>query len=223
MRVHWLGAIVLAGTASVAFAQPAPVQAPDAAQVYEVDAEASEVYWRVYRGPGALSQRFGHNHVVSVGAIAGQVLLSPELEQSRFELEIPVAALVVDDPELRAREGEEFASTPSDDDIAGTRRNMLSDDVLDAASHPLVRVSGVGPTVEGGEQRLEVTFELLGRLIPFTVPTSIEIDGDTLEAEGAFRLTHEELGMRPFSVMMGALTVGEPLDFVYRVVARRVE
>ncbi len=223
MRVHWLGAIFLAGSASVAFAQAVPVQTPDEAQLYEIDAEASEVYWLVYRGPGALSQRFGHNHVVSVGDIAGQVLLSPELEQSRFELEIPVEALVVDDPELRAREGDEFTSAPSADDVVGTRRNMLSDDVLDAANYPVVRVTGVGPAVEAGEQRLEVTFELLGRLIPFIVPTSIEVDGDLLQAEGTFRLTHEELGMRPFSVMMGALTVGEPLDFVYRVVARRVE
>ncbi len=222
MRVHWIGVVPFALAAGLALAQPAAVQAPEQAELYEIDADASEIYWLVYKGEGAISQRLGHNHVVSVGRLTGQVLVHPELEQSRFEMEIPVEELVVDDAELRAKEGDKFDSTPSDDDIAGTRRNMLSEAVLDAENHPFLRVSGTGPTIEGGEQRLEVTIELLGRSIPVTVPTEVTIDGDVLEAAGTFRLTHEQLGMRPFSFMR-VLSVGEPIDFVYRVVARRVE
>src|SRR5690606_31392876 len=101
-------------------------------------------------------RRFGHNHVVSVGDLTGQVLLHPQIEQSQFEMEIPVDRLVVDDPELRAREGEEFSSAPSADDVAGTRRNMLSDAVLDAEQYPLLRITGTGPFVEGGEELLEI-------------------------------------------------------------------
>jgi len=222
MRVHRIGVVPLALVAGLALAQPAEVQAPEQAELYEIDADASEIYWLVYKGDGAISQRLGHNHVVSVGELTGRVLVQPSLEQSRFEMEIPVEALVVDDAELRAKESDKFDSTPSEDDIAGTRRNMLGEDVLDAENHPLIRVTGTGPTVEGGQQRLEITIELLGRSIPVTVPTEVTIDGDVLEAEGTFRLTHEQLGMQPFSFMR-VLSVGEPLDFVYRVVARRVE
>jgi|SRR5690606_3225174 len=222
MRVQWIGAVPIALAAGLALAQPAEVQAPQEAELYEIDVADSEIYWLVYKGEGAISQRLGHNHVISVGQLTGQVLVHPELEQSRFEMEIPVEELVVDAPELRAQEGDEFDSTPSEDDIAGTRRNMLSDAVLDAENHPYLRITGTGPVVEGGEQRLEITIELLGRSIPVTVPTEITIDDGVLEAAGTFRLTHEQLGMKPFSFMR-VLSVGEPLDFVYRVIARRVE
>jgi hypothetical protein len=220
MRVRWIGAAAFALAGSLALAQPARVQAPDEAELYEIDVESSEIYWLVYKGEGAISQRLGHNHVVSVSELSGQVLLHPELEQSRFEMEIPVESLVVDDPELRAKEGDEFSSTPSEDDIAGTRRNMLSESVLDAENHPYLRISGTGPVVEGGEQRLEVTIELLGRSIPVTVPTELVVEDGVLEASGTFRLTHEQLGMKPFSFMR-VLSVGEPLDFYYRIVAHR--
>jgi len=222
MRVQWIGVAPIALAASLAFGQPAAVQTPEEAALYEIDVADSEIYWLVYKGPGAISQRLGHNHVVSVGQLTGQVLLHPELEQSRFEMEIPVEDLVVDDPELRAQEGEEFSTMPSEDDVAGTRENMLSDAVLDAENHPYLRISGTGPVVEAGEQRLEVTIELLGRSIPLTVATEVQVDGDVLEATGSFRLTHEQLGMEPFSFMR-VLSVGEPLDFTYRVVARRAE
>src|SRR5690606_14294023 len=196
MRVHWFGAVPVALAASLALAQPVEVEAPAEAELFEIDAADSEIYWLVYKGEGAISQRLGHNHVVSVGQLIGQVLVHPELEQSRFEMEIPVEELVVDDAEIRAKEGDKFDSTPSADDIAGTRRNMLSDAVLDAENHLFVRINGTGPTGEGGEQRLEITIELLGRSIPLTVPTEVTIDGDVLEAASTFRLTHEQLGMR---------------------------
>jgi hypothetical protein len=53
------------------------------------------------------------------------------------------------------------------------------------------------------------------------VPTEITIDGEQLRAAGAFELNHADLGMQPFSVMMGALQVGEKLSFSYAVAARR--
>jgi hypothetical protein len=68
---------------------------------------------------------------------------------------------------------------------------------------------------------LAVKVEMLGRSIDLTVPTEVEIDGDELHAKGEFELNHADLGMQPFSVMMGALQVGEKLSFSYDVKARR--
>jgi hypothetical protein len=53
------------------------------------------------------------------------------------------------------------------------------------------------------------------------VPTTIAIEGDRLRATGEFELNHADLGMQPFSVMMGALQVGEKLSFAYDITARR--
>lgn len=189
-------------------------------QTFVIDPAASNVHWLVYRA-GAFA-RFGHNHVISVAEVDGTVQVdSNDLTRSTFALEIPVMDLVVDDPTLRNELGDEFSSEPSADDIAGTRGNMLSDRVLDAERHPVIRVSGSGPVTAAGKQTLRLTVQILGRAVELTVPTTVTLQGDRLEAAGAFELTHEQLGMEPFSVMGGALQVGNRMSFDYRVVANR--
>jgi hypothetical protein len=73
------------------------------------------------------------------------------------------------------------------------------------------------------EATLAVSVELLGRTVPISVPCSIVVDDDVLTASGEFRLTHAELGMEPFNVMLGALAVAPELDFSFDVRATRVE
>ena len=77
-----------------------------------------------------------------------------------------------------------------------------------------------GPTC-GGEQELAVKVEILGRTVDLKVPTEVTIEGEVLRARGEFELNHADLGMKPFSVMAGALQVGEKLSFTYDVTARR--
>jgi polyisoprenoid-binding protein YceI len=193
----------------------APAAADDARQ-YSIDASGSDVHWLVYKA-GTLA-RLGHNHVISVPDLAGSVTANPvDLSASRFELQFPVAALVVDDPKLRSGLGPDFASVPSADDIAGTRKNMLSDRVLMAEKFGTIKVTGVGPAGAPGAQTLQITVELLGRKVPLTVPTQVEMHGDDLTASGEFDLTHTALGMMPFTVMLGALQVADSMKFVYRI------
>jgi hypothetical protein len=196
-----------------------PAAAQEAVGLYTVDAQQSDLHWLVYKA-GALS-RLGHNHTVAVGDLAGTVTVAENLSASRFELTFQVANLVVDDPMLRSTLGEEFASVPTADDIDGTRRNMLSDKVLDGEKHPSIRIAGTGPVASAGKQELQVKVELLGRTVDLTVPTEVTFAGDELRAQGEFELNHADLGMQPFSVMMGALQVGEKLSFTYDVKARR--
>jgi polyisoprenoid-binding protein YceI len=197
----------------------AGVAAAQEAQVYTVDAGASDVHWRVYKA-GTFA-RLGHNHVISAGELTGRVVRSADPAQSTFELVIPYAGLVVDDPELRGRYGEAFSSQPSPDDIAGTRKNMLTAKVLDGEHFSELRLSGRAMTDDLTATTLAVTIEMLGRSVELPVPTTVEIEGDTLVASGEFSLEHADLGMEPFSVMMGALQVGKQLDFSYRIVAHK--
>jgi polyisoprenoid-binding protein YceI len=206
----WLAAWLVGGAAV----------AQEASQRYVVDPARSDVHWLVYKA-GALA-RLGHNHTIAVGDLGGSVSVdAADLASSRFELEFSVANLVVDDPTLRSTLGEDFASVPTPEDIAGTQRNMLSDRVLDGEKHPRIRIVGTGPMPRDGKQALAVTVEMLGRTVDLTVPTEVTVDGDRLRATGAFELNHADLGMEPFSVMMGALQVGEKLSFSYVVEARR--
>lgn len=203
--------ILFCWTALAAESESGPVE------VYRVDAGASDVHWRIYRA-GAFAG-LGHNHVISVGELSGVVRRDPAAGEASFELAIPAAGLVVDDPELRARYGEDFESEPSDKDIAGTRRNMLGRRVLDGDRHPMIRVTGTLTSAE--PCRLAVTTELRGRDAAFDAPCELSIEGGILTAGGEFSLTHEDLGLKPFKVMLGALAVAKQIDFSYRVRAVR--
>jgi len=199
----------------------AAMQAQAADTVYAIDAAASDVHWLVYKA-GAFA-RLGHNHVITARVLDGNVTVDgSNLANSRFEIVIPVADLTVDDPALRSGLGEEFASVPTPDDIAGTRKNMLSDRVLDGEKFATIRLTGTGPVDANGAQTLTVKVELLGRSVDLTVPTTVSVGPERVEASGAFELTHADLGMQPFSVMMGALQVAPNLSFSYRISARLV-
>ena len=187
---------------------------------YVVDPAQSDFHWLVYKA-GAFS-RFGHNHTIAVGGLSGNVLVNRgDLAKSQFDLQFAVGQLVVDDPALRSTLGEDFSSVPKPDDIAGTRKNMLSERVLDGEKYPQIRITGTGPTMGGSMQELAVKVEMLGRVIDLKVPTKVTIDGDQLRATGEFELNHADLGMQPFSVMAGALQVGEKLSFTYDIRAQR--
>lgn len=187
---------------------------------YEVRADRSQVRWLVYKA-GAFA-RFGHNHVISTKALSGVIRVSDDITATEWDLGMTVADLVIDDPDLRALEGEEFSSEPTDEDIAGTRTNMLSETVLNGTQFPVIAIAGHGFAGTLADARVNVTIEILGRSIELTLPSEIVMEGDGLTATGAFSLIHEDLGMEPFSVMMGALQVGEKMDFTYHIHATRV-
>jgi uncharacterized protein involved in outer membrane biogenesis len=92
---------------------------------------------------------------------------------------------------------------------------------LNGEQFPKIRIVGTGPAGGAGSEAMAVTIELLGRSVPLTLPTKVSVDGDVITASGSFELNHADLGMKPFSVMMGALQVGEKLSFTYSIKARR--
>jgi polyisoprenoid-binding protein YceI len=205
-RQFWLILFLLCSAAAAA----------DETRQYSIDASGSDVHWLVYKA-GTLA-RLGHNHVISVADLTGKVTAdAAKLPASRFELQFSVASLVVDDPKLRSGLGADFASVPSADDVAGTRKNMLSDRVLEGDKFQTIKVTGTGPVGTGDAQTLQIKVELLGRSVELTVPTKVEMHGDDVVASGEFDLTHTALGMMPFTVMLGALQVADNMKFVYRI------
>ncbi|HEX5047701.1 MAG TPA: YceI family protein [Gammaproteobacteria bacterium] len=189
-------------------------------RVYMVDPTASDLHWLTYKA-GSL-QRLGHNHVISVGRPDGTVTVNTaDLSKSRFDLTIPVEGLVVDNPELRKGLGPDFASVPSADDIAGTRKNMLGDKLLHAEKFPSIRVRGTGPFGAAGRQTFKITVDLVGKSIDLTVPAEVNVDDDRVTAHGTFEVTHSELGLQPFSVMLGAIQVADKMSFSYDIKAEK--
>ncbi|HEY5624348.1 MAG TPA: hypothetical protein VIV14_11355 [Gammaproteobacteria bacterium] len=192
--------------------------APATAETYAIDPDDTEIRILVYRaGPLA---NLGHNHVIGARATSGRIALSPELEDSSFELRIPVLGLAVDDPAARAAAGDDFASVPNATDIAGTRDNMLAPGLLDAQQHPFIDVTGrfvqAAPTPQ-----VALSIRIKNHVAERIVPVSLTLADGRLAADADFEMTHEQLGLSPFSVMMGALRVAEAIRFQIRLVAYR--
>jgi polyisoprenoid-binding protein YceI len=189
-------------------------------RVYTIDPAASDLHWLTYKA-GSL-QRLGHNHVISVGRPDGTVTVNTaDLSKSRFDITIPVEGLVVDNPELRNELGPDFTSMPTADDIAGTRKNMLGDKLLQAEKFPSIHVRGTGPYGAAGSQTFKLTVDLVGKSIDLTVPAEVKVDDSGVSAHGTFEVTHSELGLQPFSVMLGAIQVADKMSFSYDIKAKK--
>ena len=204
------------------FGGPARAQrsADTAFDVFQIDAARSDIHLLVYRA-GLISQ-LGHNHVVSVGDLKGTIYLHPGLDHSKVELEIPVDRLIVDDPALRRQEGEAFSTQPSKEDIEGTRANMLGQQLLNAKRYPVIKLTGTsGRVSDKRTATINVSVELLGRTIELAVPATLRQTGDELEVSGALKVSHAQLGLTPFSALLGTLQVADKMDLKYRIRASR--
>ena len=189
---------------------------------YRIDSAASDIHWRVYRS-GTLAAR-GHNHVISASRVSGSVELAPPPKTSAFKLEIPVTALVIDDPALRRRYGEDFSKPISTDAIIATRTNMLGPKLLDASRHPVIYLQGEAVVRRGkGSENVAIpcTLQLAGKTVHLRLPARISITNGLLRASGSFTLSHRQLGLEPFSAVMGALRVAENIEFNFVIVARQ--
>jgi len=206
--------------------QPLPAQTAatvttdEAAHRYRISAEGTQVVIRVFRA-GAL-ERLGHNHIISATQIDGTVVVDGAGGRSSFVLRVPVATLVVDDPELRRQAGDGFAGTPSAADIEGTRDNLLGPRVLDAAAYPLITVRG-STEGETSSSAASVRFEVKQEGVEKIVPIEALVTDQAISVSGELELSHEELGLRPFRALLGAIRVAELIEVSFEIRAVREE
>jgi YceI-like domain len=198
---------------------PTPAADTRGAAVYEVSPQDSEVNILVFRG-GKFS-RLGHNHVMTSHAVSGRAWVHPQFARSGFELSLPVAQLVVDDPQARRAAGSDFAGDIPQTDKDGTRRNMLRPEVLDAERYPQVRLRSarVGGTLAAPQVTAHITIKDASREVQ--VPVQLAVEGQRLKASGEFDILQTEFGIKPFSVALGALEVQDKLHVTFRIVAQK--
>lgn len=186
------------------------------APVYRIDSSASEVLIFVYRdGPLA---RFGHDHIVASHDVTGYILWSDAPDVARADLRVPLATLTVDETGLRAAAG--FDTTPSDDDVVGTRNNMLAS--LDATAFPVMRIS-VTRQGDQADVSLQVEITLHGVTRSFPVTVDLERGEDWLRINGSFAVLQSDFRITPYSILGGALSVRDRLDVRFRLAGRRTD
>lgn len=190
---------------------------PDGTRVFDIDPGRSAVTVLVYRsGPLAV---FGHDHVVTSAGEAGVAWVGRSPADSGFEIRIPVASLVVDDPAARAAAGDQFAGEVPESARVGTHANMMRPDVLDAARFPgiVVRCTGLAGTWEQPVAVADLTIRGVTRRVE--VPIELIRGADAISAHGSLRIRQTDFGITPFSIGGGAIQVADDLDLRFEIAA----
>jgi hypothetical protein len=202
------------------------VPAPHVGTPFEIQPQSSLLTILVYRA-GALASA-GHNHVIASHDLSGVIFIPADILQSSFEVHIPVATLTVDEAALRAQQpAAEFPADVSESAKEGTRHNMLGAALLDAEHNPEIVLRSLQLEPAGSAARDSATVlahvqsTVRGQLRSFTAPVRYRLGGNgTLEVSGEFPLRQSELGLTPFSAMLGALQVQDEMRVSFHIVAQ---
>ena len=202
-----------------------PPLAPHAGTPYDVVSDASLLTVLVYRG-GTLASA-GHNHVIASHAMRGTIYVPSDVMASSFEVHFDVATLTVDEPALRAQlASPDFPPDVSDSAKQGTRHNMLGEALLDAAHYPEIELRALRmekPPAGSADDTVlaQVQSTVRGEVRTFAVPLRYQLGNGELTVTGEFPLKQSDLGLTPFSALLGALQVQDEMHVNIRIVARK--
>ena len=184
----------------------------DGATVYEVNPKTSQV--RVYVDKTGSMARAGHRHVLSSSTIGGFVAMDSD-NRWQADLYLPVESFIVDEPALRAAAGEGYESDVDEDDRAGTRANMLSDKVLDVSRFPFLEVRVEPVILEQGTENVPFQTSIKG--VTKDSDATVAWDPGSRTLSGSTTIVQTQFDMEPFSILGGAVGVGDALDVQFEL------
>jgi hypothetical protein len=190
---------------------------PAGSNEYRVSGQDSGLQVLVYRG-GPMA-KLGHNHVIASHHLQGAVYVTADPLRTRFDLSFPVGELTVDEPAMREQAGADFANAVPQNARDGTRNNLLSPALLDAANYPSVRLRALDVREAGENYDVGVEISIKDQVLTVRVPVTLRREEGRLLASGEFPLQQSALGLKPFTAAMGALAVLDEMTVRFQVVA----
>jgi polyisoprenoid-binding protein YceI len=174
---------------------------------------------------GGTLAKVGHNHVIASHDVTGTFYVPDDVSHSTFELHIPVGQLTIDEPDLRAKEGPDFPKDVPDSAKEGTRRNMLSEALLNGAQYDDISLVSqrIDTTTAGSQVRADVQITVRGQTHTVSVPVTYSLSNGELTASGELPLRQTDLGLTPFSAMLGALAVQDEMRVKFHFVAHQAK
>jgi len=126
---------------------------------------------------------------------------------------------------LRAKENAaDFPPDVPDSAKEGTRRNLLSEALLDAARYIeiVLRTERLEPSAKGPANQVlaHVQVTIRDQQHSIAVPVRYELNADEVIASGELPLKQSDLGLTPFSALLGALQVQDEMQVKFRITAR---
>jgi hypothetical protein len=219
-------AVLVLSLAACAALHPRPVAPPQVPSLpslqvlpapgeYRIDSSASELRLLVYRaGPLA---NLGHNHVMVNRAVTGAVQIGANVSSSSLSLRMRADGFVIDDAQSRQEEGGDFPGDIPEDAKAGTRRNMLSSAVLNAAEFPDITVRSTSLTGTLNELNAGLEISAGGHTSQISVALSLQGDAHHFTALGVMELRQTALGLTPYSLLHGALQVQDAMQLKFKI------
>ena len=183
---------------------------------YKIDSGNSELRILVYRA-GSLAN-LGHNHVMVNRAVTGFVQVGSDIAASSFSLSMTVEGFAVDGSYARREEGSDFPGYIPEDARSGTRRNMLSAALLNAAEFPVITVTGVTLTGTLNALSADLTISVAGHEAKISAPCTLQGDAHQLTATGSMELRQTAIGLTPYSLLHGALQVQDAMQLKFSMV-----
>ena len=208
MRTTFLWILIAGG------AQAEPV-------TYRLDSDASRLTVRVFKEESALSD-LAHDHVILATGWAGSTTLDVAedgvVSSCEVKVVVPVAGLAADLPEQRKKEGMKVMLTESQQ--AQVQEHMLAENQLDEKAHAQIRFSAQRCSGTLASLRVEGQLTLQGRSVPVILTLEATLSDGNLKATGGFQITHQELGLKPYSAFMGTLKNQQKLVFQLDVLGK---
>jgi polyisoprenoid-binding protein YceI len=198
--------------------------APHEGTPHDIVAAESLLTIRAYRG-GTLASA-GHNHLIAAHALSGTIYVPANLMRTSFEVRLPVAELTVDEAALREQEHSgDFPPQVPDSAREGTRHNMLGEALLDGEHYPqivlrAVRLEPAAAGADGATVLAHIEATVRGQVHTLRVPVTYQLGAGEVTVAGETTLRQSELGLTPFSALLGALQVQDEMRIRFRIVAR---
>jgi hypothetical protein len=182
-------------------APPLRIEIPVGSTRYEVD--RAELVIHTFRAGWLQGQ--AHNHVMTTDRLSGDIYLADPLESSAAIVSFRPWDLILDDPAARAAAGPGFESERSAADIEATRTRMLGPRGFHTNDFPFV----LAEVRWHDEDHAAVHIALRGDRFVFVVPLQWTIEGERIEVDADFELSHRALGLTPYSAFAGAIAVAD--------------
>ncbi len=175
--------------------------------------QPTESRFTVKVGKAGFLKAFGHEHLIEARGIVGDVDWRPDNpNMSSIRIEIDASSLTVVDEGV------------SDADRATIQAEMEST-ALEVASYPkIVFVSKELSVSRGGGERkgnLKGELTLRGVTDEVKFPLTLTVDGQTLRAEGAFKIKGSDFGVPQIKAAGGSVKTKDELELAFALVATR--
>ena len=170
-------------------------------------------HFTVKVGKAGFLKAFGHDHLIEVRGIAGDVEWRPDdPESSSIRIEIAASSLTVIDEGI------------SDADRATVQAEMEST-ALDAGSNSKIVFVSKELSLSGGngerKGNLKGELTLRGVTGEVKIPLTLTVDDKTLRARGAFKIKGSDFGVPQIKAAGGSVKTKNELELTFDLVAIR--